>query len=386
VERVGDRVRIRAQLIDCATDRHLWAQSYDRDMRDVLSMQTEAAKEIAEQVRGSVSPPHLTIRTANPAPVNPDAYEAYLKGRYFWNKRTPDGLNKSIGYFGEAIAKDPSFAAAYAGLADAYSLLGSDVLPADVANSKARAAASKAIELDPNIAEGHAALALVEFYYDWNWKQSEQEFRRAIELNTNYATAHQWYGYFLTAMLRFPEAVEQAEIAQQIDPLSLSINATLASRYRHAGRLDDAQRLGQRTLEMDPNFVPAHFSLGAVYEVQGSWQQATEEYKKVIEVSPDDPTALAALGYIYARTGEKAEAHKIMSQLTEISKKHYVPSFEFASIFAGLGDANNSMMWLERAYQKRESQMPFIQSDERFNSLHSDPRYQSLVRRLGLPS
>ncbi len=184
VERVGDRVRIRAQLIDCATDRHLWAQSYDREMRDVLSLQTEAAREIAEQVRGSVSSPQLTTRTANPAPVNPDAYEAYLKGRYFWNKRTPDGLNKSIEYFGEAISKDPSFAAAYAGLADAYSLLGSDVLPADVANSKARAAASKAIELDPNIAEGHAALALVEFYYDWNWKQSEQEFRRAIELES----------------------------------------------------------------------------------------------------------------------------------------------------------------------------------------------------------
>lgn len=386
VERVGDRVRIRAQLIDCATDRHLWAQSYDRDMRDVLSMQTEAAKEIAEQVRGSVSSPRITIRTANPAPVNPDAYEAYLKGRYFWNKRTRDGLNKSIGYFGEAIAKDPSFAAAYAGLADAYSLLGSDVLPADMANSKARANASKAIELDPNIAEGHAALALVEFYFDWNWKQSEQEFRRAIELNPNYATAHQWYSYYLTAMLRFPEAVEQAEAAQQIDPLSLSINATLASRYRHAGRMDDALRLGQRTLEMDPNFVPAHFSLGAVYEDQGSWQQATDEYKKVIELSPDDPTALAAIGYIHARSGEKAEARKIIDQLTEISKKHYVPSFEFAAIFAGLGDADGAMLWLEKAYQKRESQMPFIQSDERFNSLHSDPRYQSLVRRLSFSS
>src|SRR5580704_16855455 len=282
VERVGDRVRIRAQLIDCATDRHLWAQSYDREMKDVLSMQTEAAREIADQVRGSVGNPPIPEHSAKPAPVNPDAYEAYLKGRYFWNKRTPDGLNKSIEYFEQAIAKDPSFAAAYAGLADTYSILGSDVLPADVANSKARAAASKAIELDPSIAEGHAAMALVEFYYDWNWKQAEEEFRRAIELDPNYATAHQWYSYYLTAMLRFPEAVEQAEAAQQIDPLSLSINATLASRYRHAGRLDDAQRLGQRTLEMDPNFIPAHFSLAAVYENQGSWQQATDEYKKVI--------------------------------------------------------------------------------------------------------
>jgi TolB-like protein len=164
VQRVGDRVRIRAQLIDCATDRHLWTQSYDREMKDVLSLQTEAAREIAEQIRGSVGSPADGLRVANPTPVDPEAYEAYLKGRYFWNKRTPDGLNKSVEYFGQAISKDPSFAAAYAGLADAYSLLGSDVLPADVANSKARANASKAIELDPNIAEGHAALALVEFF------------------------------------------------------------------------------------------------------------------------------------------------------------------------------------------------------------------------------
>jgi TolB-like protein/DNA-binding winged helix-turn-helix (wHTH) protein/Tfp pilus assembly protein PilF len=385
VERVGDRVRIRAQLIDCATDRHLWAQSYDREMKDVLSMQTEAAKEIAEQIRGSVSPP-AALRETNPAPVDPEAFEAYLKGRYFWNKRTPDGLNKSIEYFGRAITKDPSFAAAYAGLADAYSLLGSDVLPADAANSKARANASKAIALDPNIAEGHAALALVEFYYDWNWKQSEEEFRRAIELNPNYATAHQWYSHYLTAMLRFPEAVEQAEAAQQIDPLSLAINTTLASRYRHAGRTDDAMRLDQRTLEMDPNFVPAHVSLAAVYEDQRAWPQALDEYKKVISVSPNDPAALAGAGFVYAQLGQKEEARKIIVQLTEAEKKHYVPSFEMASIFAGLDDATAAMQWLEKAYQQRESQMPFLSSDGHFDSLHRDPRFQNLVKRLNLPS
>jgi TolB-like protein/DNA-binding winged helix-turn-helix (wHTH) protein/Tfp pilus assembly protein PilF len=385
VQRVGDRVRIRAQLIDCATDRHLWAQSYDREMKDVLSMQTEAAKEIAEQIRGSVSPP-AALRETNPVPVDPEAYEAYLKGRYFWNKRTPDGLNKSIEYFGQAISKDPSFAAAYAGLADAYSLLGSDVLPADVASSKARANASKAIELDPNIAEGHAALALVEFYYDWNWKQSEQEFRRAIELNPNYATAHQWYSHYLTAMLRFPEAVEQAEAAQQIDPLSLAINATLASRYRHAGRIDDAMRLDQRTLEMDPNFISAHISLAAVYEDQRAWQQALDEYNKVISISPSDPAALAGAGFVYAQLGQKEDARKIIVQLKEAAKKHYVSSFEMASIFAGLDDATNAMLWLEKAYQQRESQIPFLSSDGHFNSLHQDPRFQNLVKRLNLPS
>jgi TolB-like protein/DNA-binding winged helix-turn-helix (wHTH) protein len=385
VERVGDRVRIRAQLIDCATDRHLWAQSYDREMKDVLSMQTEAAKEIAEQIRGSVSPA-AALRETNPVPVDPEAYEAYLKGRYFWNKRTPDGLNKSIEYFGQAISKAPSFAEAYAGLADTYSLLGSDVLPADVANSKARANASKAIELDPNIAEGHAALALVEFYYDWNWKQSEEEFRRAIDLNPNYATAHQWYSHYLTAMLRFPEAVEQAEAAQQIDPLSLAINTTLASRYRHAGRTDDAMRLDQRTLEMDPNFISAHVSLAAVYEDQRAWSQALDEYKKVISISPNDPAALAGAGFVYAQLGQKEEARKVIAQLTEAAKKHYVSSFEMASIFAGLDDATSAMLWLEKAYQQRESQLPFLSSDGHFNSLHQDPRFQNLVRRLNLPS
>jgi TolB-like protein/DNA-binding winged helix-turn-helix (wHTH) protein/tetratricopeptide (TPR) repeat protein len=386
VERVGDRVRIRAQLIDCATDRHLWAQSYDRDMKDVLSMQTEAAREIADQIRGSVGSSQLNVHSANPAPVDPDAYEAYLKGRYFWNKRTPDGLNKSIEYFEKAIARDPSFAAAYAGLADSYSILGSDVLPADVANSKARAAASKAIELDPSIAEGHAAMALVEFYYDWNWKQSEEEFRRAIELNPNYATAHQWYSYYLTAMLRFPEAVEQAEAAQLIDPLSLAINTTVATRYRHAGRYDEALQLGRRTLEMDQSFIPAHICLAGVYENRGAWQQAIDEYRKVIDLRPADPAALAAIAYIDARSGQKDEARKILNQLTETSKQHYVASFEIATIYAGLDDADNAMLWLERSFRQHESQLPFIQSNERFNSLHADTRYQNLIHRLGLPA
>jgi tetratricopeptide (TPR) repeat protein len=255
-----------------------------------------------------------------------------------------------------------------------------------VANSKARAAAAKAIELDPSIAEGHAAIALVEFYYDWNWKQAEEEFRRAIELNPNYATAHQWYSYYLTAMLRFPEAVEQAEAAQQIDPLSLSINTTVATRYRHAGRDDDAIQLGRRTLEMDPSFIPAHVSVAAVYENQGAWQQAIDEYKKVIDLRPADPSALAAIAYIDARSGHRDEARRILSQLTETSKQHYVASFEIATIYAGLDDPDNAMLWLEKSYRQHESQMPFIQSDERFNSLHADARYQDLIHRLGLPS
>ncbi len=210
VQHAGNRVRIRIQVIDSASDRHLWARSYDHELKDVLLLQSSAARDIAEEVQGKVAPPQADFRPTNANPVNPVAYEAYLKGRYFWNKRTEDGLKKSIDYFQQAISQDPKFAAAYAGMADTYSILGSDVLPARLASSKAHVAASKALELDPTIAEGHAELALVEFYYDWDWPRSEQEFRRAIELNPNYATAHQWYSYYLTAMTRFPEAVEEA--------------------------------------------------------------------------------------------------------------------------------------------------------------------------------
>jgi TolB-like protein/DNA-binding winged helix-turn-helix (wHTH) protein/Tfp pilus assembly protein PilF len=380
VQRDGNHVRIHAQLIDCATDRHLWAQTYDRDMNDPLSLQSEAAREIAGQIQGTVEPQPSSARS-----VKPEAYEAYLRGRYFWNKRTSDSLNKSIEYFEKAIAEDPSFAAAYAGLADSYSILGSDVLPADVANSKARAAATKAIELDPSIAEGHAALALVEFYYDWNWKQSEEEFRRAIELNPNYATAHQWYSYYLTAMARFSEAVDQAKEAQQIDPLSLSINTTLASKYRDAREYDKCIELDRKILEMDADFIPAHNSLAGVYEKQGSWQQAIEEYQKAAELSHDSPRALISLVYAYGHTGQTEEARKTLEELTQLSRQEYVSSFEMAGAYMGVGDTSNALTLLEKAYQKRESQMPFLARDSRFDPLHSDPRYQDLVRRLALP-
>ena len=381
VQRDGNHVRIRAQLIDCATDRHLWAQTYDREMKDVMALQSEAAHEIAQQIQGTVAPQ----QSAAVRSVNPEAYESYLRGRYFWNKRTSEGLNRSIEYLQKAIAEDASFAAAYAGLADSYSILGSDVLPADVANSKARAAATKAIELDPSIAEGHAALALVEFYYDWNWKQSEEEFRRAIELNPNYATAHQWYSYFLTAMGRFEEAVDQAKEAQQIDPLSLSINTTLASRYRDVHDADRCAELDRKVLEMDAGFVPAHNSLAVLYEGQGSWQQAIDEFKKAAELSPDSVSVLAQLAYAYGRAGQTEEARKTIGKLTQPSKQHYVSSFELAGAYMGVGDSTNALTLLEKAYQKRESQMPFLARDTRFDPLHNDPRYQDLVRRLALP-
>jgi TolB-like protein/Flp pilus assembly protein TadD len=384
VQHVGNRVRIRVQLIDSASDRHLWARSYDRELRDVLLLQSSAAHDIAEEVQGKVAFPQADMRPLNPHPVEPEAYEAYLKGRYFWNKRTEDGLKKSIEYFQQAISQDPKFAAAYAGLADSYSILGSDVLPANVASSKAQVAANRALELDPAIAEGHAELALVEFYYDWDWARSEQEFRRAIELNPNYATAHQWYSYYLTAMGRFPQAMEEARKAQQIDPLSLAINTTLAGRCRDLGQYTLAMDLNRRTLEMDPDFVPAHIALGSAYEGQRMWEQAISEYQKAVELSHNGPPAMASLGYAYGVSGRPREARKVLADLQAASKGHYVAAFDMAVVFAGIGDTDNAFQWLEKAYADRESQMAFINVTRRLDPVRSDPRFTKLLHKMGL--
>jgi TolB-like protein/DNA-binding winged helix-turn-helix (wHTH) protein/Flp pilus assembly protein TadD len=380
VERAGDHVRIRVQLIDAASDRHLWARNYDRELKDILALQSGVATDVAEQIQAKISP-----RSVGGQTVQPDAYEDYLKGEYFWNQRSGAALTKSIDYYREAIAKDPSFAAAYAGLAGSYSLLGSDVLPVKVAREKARAAATTAIQLDPNIAEGHAELGLLALYYDWDWKQAEHEFKRAIELNPNYATAHQWYSYYLRAMGRLPEALEEARMAQQLDPLSLSISTTVAGRYRDLDQIDKAIEVAQRTLELDPKFASAHEILASVYSRQGKFELALAEWKKAAELAGDDPTDMAALGYAYAMAGDKTKAREIMGRLQKTSKEHYLPAWEMAVLCTGLGDANCAFQWLDRSYRERESQLPFLNQDLRLAPLRSDPRFQNLVHRVGLP-
>ncbi len=386
VERAGDRVRIRVQLIDAASDRHLWAHNYDYELKDVLLLQSTAAHNIAVEIQGRVAQPLVYSHPAGERTVQPDAYEAYLKGRYYWNQRTQAGLNKSIEFFQDAIAKDPVFAAAYAGLAGSYCLLGSKVLPPQVARAKARSAADKALELDPTSAEGHAELGLIEFYYDWNWKQAEQDFHRAIELNPSYATTHQWYSHYLRAMGRLPEALQQAQQAQQLDPFSLSINTTLAARYRDLRQYDEAIEVVRRTLEMDPNFGPAHEILASVYEQQGDFQSAINQWQKAVELSRDNPTPLAHLGRAYALLGRQDESRKVVEQLRLTSKQHYVPAWDMAVLFAGLGDAESAFRWLEESYSKRESQMPFLKVDYRMDPLRADSRFQNLLRRVGLPS
>ena len=382
VERDANRVRIRVQLIDSASDRHLWARSYDRELRDALLMQSEAARDIALEIRGQVAPPPANA-VAAAVPVNPEAYEAYLKGRYFLNKRSPEGIKTGSGYFEQAIAMDAQFALAYAGLADCYSLLGSDALPASVASAKARTAALKALELDPSIAEGHSALAVVHFYYDWNWSDAERELKKAIQLNPNYATAHHWYSVYLSAMGRFPEALQEAERAHELDPLSPSITISLATQYRDARSYDRSIEQLSAVLELDSNFAPAHQGLGKTYEAMGLWNLAIEEFQKAVALSHDSEN-LAALGHAYSAAGNRAEALKVVAQLQAHAPTSDVSPFDLAAVFAGLGDRGKAFLYLDQAYRERDSRLPFLAVDHWFEPLHSDPHFVELCRRVGL--
>jgi tetratricopeptide (TPR) repeat protein len=373
------------QLIDSASDRHLWARSYDRELRDVLLLQSEAARDIAQEIRGQVAPGQSAAVPTAPSSVNPEAYEAYLKGRYFLNKRSSEGMKTATGYFEQAIALDPRFALAYAGLADCYSLLGSDTLPASVASAKARTAALKALELDPSIAEGHTALAVVHFYYDWNWSDSERELQRAIQLNPNYATAHHWSSIYLSAMGRFPEAIQEAERAHELDPLSLSITLSLATEYRDARRFDRSIELLSAVLELDSNFAAAHQGLGKTYQAMGLWKLAVEEFQRAVALSHDSES-LTGLAYAYSASGERAEALKIVDQLRAQPASNYVSPFNMAAVFTGLGEKDKAFSYLDRAYHERDSRLPFLAVDRWFEPLRSDPRFVELCSRMGLPA
>lgn len=385
-ERVGGRVRVRVQLIDAASDRYLWAKVYDNELSDILALESSVAYDIVEQARGQMAVQSAFGKSGGPHAVNPQAYEAYLQGRYYWNKRSSEALSKSIELFQQAVSLDPKLAVAYAGLADAYSILGSDVLPVDVAQERARHAANTAIALDPSVAEAHAARALVAFYYDWDWKTAGIEFETALRLNPNYATAHQWYSYYLDAMQRSPEALHEAQQAQQLDPLSLSINTTVAGKYLANQQYGQAMAIDKRVLEMDPGFVPAHRCLAKVYEARKMWPEALEELKKEVDLAQDSTRALGDLAYGLGLTGDRTEALRILKNLEELSGKKYVSPFEVAKAYVAINDYDTAIRYLEKSYREHESQIPFLDVTSALYPLHSDPRFIAIVRRVGLPA
>jgi eukaryotic-like serine/threonine-protein kinase len=383
VQRSGNRVRITAQLIRAATDQHLWADSYERDLQDVLGLQNEVANAITQQVEGRLSQKNEARREGY-RPVNTEAYEAYLKGRYFWNKRDRTSLEKSLGYFNEAIAKDPNYALAYAGLADVYVVFGPDwaMVPGDV-NEKAKAAAQKALEIDDSLAEAHTSLASI-YHNEWNWQGAEREFKRAIELNPNYATAHHWYSIYLTTTSRFDEAVKEAKKAAELDPLSLIISASLGSRLNEARRYEDAADQCRKTLDMDPDFGLAHLCIGTSSVNEGRFQEGITELQKATELLPGSADSIAQLGIAYALSGDHAQARKILSRLKNPSQR-YLPAFSIAMVYAGLVDKEQTIFWLKRGYEERSDDMIYMKIEPVFDPIRSDPRFQDLIRRIGFP-
>jgi TolB-like protein/Flp pilus assembly protein TadD len=385
VQRSGDRVRITAQLIEASKDRHVWAESYERDLRDILRLQSEVARDIAAQIRVKLAA-NAQERLPKSRTVEPAVYEDYLKGRYYWSQRTEEGFRRAIDYFSEATQKDPSYALGYSGLADGYVLLGEySLIPSKEAFSKARAAATKALELDETLADAHNALAAVREDYDWDWAGAEREFQRAIELNPGNATAHQWYAELLSELGRHEEALAEIKQAQQLDPFSLIIHAVTADVLRTAGEDDLSIEQLRKTLEMDPNFAHAYFHLGMAHLRKGAFAEAIAEFQRAATLSPNVTDYGGGLGYAYARAGQRVEARKILNQLKEQSKGRYVPWFYIAAIYAGLDEKEQAFACLENAYERREQGLAVIKREPMFDPLRSDPRYQALLRRMNLP-
>jgi TolB-like protein/DNA-binding winged helix-turn-helix (wHTH) protein/Flp pilus assembly protein TadD len=384
VLRSGEHVRITAQLIQASADKHLWARSYEGDLRDALALQNKVARAIVEQIQVALNPHELEALKNVPV-VRPAAYEAYLKGRYFWNKRTAEGLKTAVDYFKQAIEIDPNYAPAHAGLADAYALLGdweyAAMTPRE-ALPLAKAAAIKALELDSTLGEAHTSLAFCLDVFDWDLESAETEFRRAIELNPGYATAHHWYAWHLSLSGRTDEAIAEMKRAESLDPLSLIINAELAELLLIAHSYDDSIRQSRKTIEMDPNFALAHNQLAQAYLQKGMHDEAIAELQKAIRLSGGSPTCTANLARAYAASGRRAEAVRLLTDLEKLSGPGYSHASEIAVVYAALGDRDRAMAWLERGYEERVN--PSVLLRPGFDPLRADPRFQRLVRRVGL--
>jgi eukaryotic-like serine/threonine-protein kinase len=383
VQRSENRVRITAQLIRAVTDQHMWADSYERDLQDILSLQNEVARAITQQVEGRLSQKN-EARQDRSRPVIPEAYEAYLKGRYYWSRRDRTSLDKSLGFFNEAIAKDPNYALAYAGLADVYVVIGSDwaTAPKDV-NEKAKAAAQKALAIDDSLVEPHTSLASI-YHNEWNWQEAEREFQRAIELNPNYATAHHWYSIYLATVGRFDETVKEAKQAAELDPLSLIISASLGDRLNEARRYEDGANQCRKTLDMDPNFGLAYLCIGNSYVNEGHFKEGIPELQKGIELLPGSPYFMGQLGIAYALSGDHARAREVLSKLKNLSQPH-VPAFSIAMVYAGLADKERTIFWLEKGCEERNAEMIYMKVEPVLDPIRSDPRFQDLIRRVGFP-
>ena len=423
VQLSGQRVRITAQLVDAATDKHLWAEDYDRELSDVLLLQSEVSRDIAAKIDLQLTPQQRQQLDKQAHPVVPEAYESYLLGRYYWNKRTADGLQKSGTYFHRAIQQDPNYALAYAGLADYYAFLtllgGPEIMPPRKAMADAKAAAERALKLDDSLAEAHASMGHVLHNYDWDWSGAEREFKRAIELNPNYSIVHHWYAHELMQTGRTQESLKEATRAVELDPLSLFVNNGLARQYYLSRQYDQAIAQCRKGLEIDPGYVPARIQLGLALVQKGMLDQAISEFGQARDQAAnyaltgegtvsaqkapvpsagdvitaqssagkpesDLPAVHAMLGYVYAKAGRTSDARKELQTLISAARTRYVAPSWIAIVNVALGDKDEAFSWLEKSYQDRSEHMLYMKVEPLVDPLRDDPRFHSLLTRVGL--
>jgi len=387
VGRSGSRVRVNVQLIQSSNDRNLWAKSYEQELGDIMELQNRLAVAISQELTVELSSEER-LRMRRLRPINAEAYEAYLKGRFYWNKRTVPALQTAKGYFEEATQKDPNYALAYAGLADVYDVLGSGVaaaLPPREAMRQARQAAIKAIQLDESLAEGHTSLAGIKFSFDWDWGGAESEFRRAIELNPNDVTAHFWYAQLLMALGRWDESLASDNRAAHLDPVAPIFVEFRGAIFHNARQYEKEVEQLKEALHLDPNYFLIHYDLGRAYEQLGNYEQAVNEFKKALELSGGDLTSEASLAHVYAVSGKKAKAEKILNELKQKITGNNL-SYQIADVYISLGQHDQAFEWLEKAYEDRSGWLTWIAIEPKLDPIRNDPRFAVLLRRMNLPS
>ncbi len=385
VQSSSGRLHVSAQLIQARPEKHLWAQSYDRSLGDAVTLQEELAREIVLAIHVRLTPPEKAQLAPRSRKVSPDAYQLYLKGRYFWNKRTREGFLRAIAYFQQAIAKEPDYAAAYAGLADSYLLLGGyRVAPQSETIPKARAAIQQALELDNSLADAHATLGMIAMNYDWNWAEAERQYREAIALNPNYATAHHWYAEYLALMGRFDEGLAEIQVAEGLDPLSVIISCDHGVILFLGRQYDSAIVQFRKTLEMDPDFVDARSTLLLAELQKGTFSPQNVAELERLQAADDSLQVSADLVYAYAFAGRRAEAQKLLQELRPVAKRRHVESTVMVTGYLGLGDNEQALDWLEKEYPEHSTGLTSLKVHPLYDPLRSDPRFLELMRRVGL--
>jgi TolB-like protein/DNA-binding winged helix-turn-helix (wHTH) protein/Flp pilus assembly protein TadD len=389
LRRAGERVRVTAQLVQLHDQSQVWAETYERDLRDVLIVQSEVAVAVARTIAVTLTP-NAQARLARARPIQGEAYQDYLRGRFFLNRRTEAALKQALGYFQKAIAADSGYAPAYSGLADAYSALGASSivggLPPRQAMPEAKSAALKALQIDSTLAEAHASLAMVQFLYDWDWAASEKAFRRAIELDPNYTAAHHWYSHCLLALGRTDDSLAESRRALELEPLHLVVGSHLGWHYLYARQYDQAIEQFRRTLELDPEFPQTRRYAAWAYLQKRMYPEAIASLRAALRALQRDPEIEGELGYALAVAGRRAEALAMLEDLGQLSATRYVSPYSVALIDAGLGQHGEAVAWLEKAYDERSDYMPYLRLEPMLDGLRSDHRFAALVERVGLPA